>query len=83
VTAPDISACSARFAFQILRFFDSEGAPSRNFNGRKLRYQVTGAQAGCLRCLRYLSHEPCSASAIMPRDGLADFAAQAGARGYG
>src|SRR5207244_1015390 len=28
-----------RFAFQILRFFHSEGPQGRNFKGRKLRYQ--------------------------------------------
>jgi hypothetical protein len=32
---------SARFAFQILRFFHSEGPPSRNFKERKLRYQAS------------------------------------------
>ncbi len=38
-------ACSARFAFQILRLFD-DLCESRNFKGRKLRYKLIMLVAG-------------------------------------
>ena len=42
MTAPDISACSARFAFQILRFFYSEGRRATTSMGGSCATKLPG-----------------------------------------